>query len=116
MKLQTSQHLETTTETNGDVLVNTPHGPGKVFWAAGDEQFVRKNQGLAFVPRSLLEKKASVNEYQRSRYGEFSARCWPSIRVAHALPDLARPADLEAAAVQAFVLRLCTLLGGTPKV
>jgi hypothetical protein len=94
------------------MIFDTPHGPGQIFWALGDADFIRACAGLSFVPLHLL-RTFSLADYQASRYGELSARCWPVIRVAHALPDIENPAS--GAEVEAFAWRLCNLLGDIPK-
>ena len=93
------------------MVFDTPHGAGKIFWALGDADFIRSAEGLAFVPMPLLEN-FSLHQYQSSRYGELSARCWLSVQVAHALPDIDQPAS--GAVVEAFAWRLCNLLAGIP--
>ena len=93
------------------MIFDTPHGPGRIFWAQGDADFIRSVEGLSFVPLPLLEG-FSLQVYQASRYGELSARCWPSVGVAHALPDINQPA--AGYEVEAFAWRLCTLLAAIP--
>ena len=93
------------------MIFDTPHGAGKIFWALGDADFIRSCEGLSFVPLALLDN-FSLPVYQASRFGELSARCWPSVRVAHALPDIEQPAS--GAVVEAFAWRLCNLLSGIP--
>ena len=97
--------------TLGGMIFDTPHGEGRIFWCLGDEDFIRAAEGLSFVPLPLLED-FSLPVYQASRYGELSARCWPSVRVAHALPDIEQPAS--GAVVEAFAWRLCNLLADIP--
>jgi hypothetical protein len=93
--------------------ISTPHGPGKVFWSLGDTDFIRAAEGLSFVPDRLLGPAFSLRNYQSSRYGELSARCWPTIHVSHALPDLRQEADGDV--VSAFAARLGRILAGIPK-
>jgi len=101
--------------TSVDVsFVNTPHGRGKLFYSLGDQEFVAASEGFAFVPEKMLGT-LEMNAYQSSRYGEISARCWPVIRVAHALPDVTRPATLESPGALAFLARLNKILGGIPR-
>lgn len=93
------------------MIFDTPHGPGKIFWCLGDADFIRGCEGLSFVPMSLLEE-FSLPRYQASRYGELSARCWPAVCVAHALPDIEQPAS--GPVVEAFAWRLSRLLIDIP--
>ena len=93
------------------MIFDTPHGPGRIFWALGNADFIRAVEGLSFVPLALLEG-FSQPRYQASRYGELSARCWPSVRVAHALPDIDQPA--AGAVVEAFAWRFSRLLADIP--
>ena len=80
----------------------------------GNQDFVRKVEFLSFVPARFLDANFTMPAYQASRYGELSARAWPDVRVAHALPDLDTEAEGEA--VLSFASRLCSLLAGIPKI
>ena len=93
--------------------IYTPHGAGRVFWSLGDPAFMRAVSGLSFVPISQLTADFSLIKYQQSRYGAMSALCWPEMKVAHALPDLQQEAEGDA--VEAFAVRLCSLLTSIPQ-
>jgi len=93
--------------------IDTPHGKGRVFWSLGNQAFIRQVEGLSFVPSRFLNASFNLPTYQASRYGELSARCWPSVRVAHALPDLEQEAEGEM--VHAFASRLRQLLADIPR-
>ena len=98
-----------------DKAVTTPHGEGLLFYSLGDDDFVKSAEGFSFVPSKLVAG-FKLGSYQASRYGELSARCWPVIRVAHALPDFQKPATIDSPGAIAFLGRLNKILDATPKI
>lgn len=95
--------------------VATPHGEGLLFYSLGDVDFIESAEGFSFVPSKLMPG-FQLGAYQASRYGELSARCWPVIRVAHALPDFQKPATIDSPGAIAFLGRLNKILDATPKI